>query len=512
MSDTPLTITDLAQTDNETTYDIGDLRRGYNYYGSASLSKLAVMRDPLFRLLAGGPANKPVDDSIFKYVEERPMLHKRYVYVVGYKTWSKGQTVAQTGYTENSADISSLTPQTTQSQMAFKVATDYKSSGNIQNIYGNSSQAVNVAATGTQPIFLIPNLVLKICTKSAYGDLVADDEFTVKILDVEKPSGSEYCYIGVEVVKPLGTSTNYHLCSFTDGTTPISATYAYANGIQDAGTKAPLETMRSYVTGMAMRKGSGIPETYNDSPFSTRFGFTTIHKTSLSMDNTSRATVLKLVANEYARLWRNKLIEHKWGLSEKMYWDYKTTDTDGAQHTDGIGTWALTYANTFSWSTSTTHDTFVSQGMTFLDPRYNAQPGPVVFVCDSMVWEWFHKLGGYTDKNLAIATDAAGYQLQLDKAYTMLGAEIEAFKVAGLNRRVNLIWDPHLDSSHIRMLAVPMDYVKYRPLVGNGLNRDTTILIGVQSEETTGVDAQTDLIRTEFGMEPSMPEAWAVWV
>jgi len=56
-----------------------------------------------------------------------------------------------------------------------------------------------------------------------------------------------------------------------------------------------------------------------------------------------------------------------------------------------------------------------------------------------------------------------------------------------------------------------MKHVKYRPLVGNGVNRDTSIYVGVQSLENTGVDRRIDLIQTEAGLQCNMPEAHAVW-
>jgi hypothetical protein len=76
---------------------------------------------------------------------------------------------------------------------------------------------------------------------------------------------------------------------------------------------------------------------------------------------------------------------------------------------------------------------------------------------------------------------------------------------------MNVARNIHLDSSVIKILAVNMKYCKYRPLVGNGLNRDTAIYVGVQTLENSGVDRRVDLIQTEAGMEWSMPEAHAIW-
>ena len=39
---------------------------------------------------------------------------------------------------------------------------DYKSAGNIQNIYGNSSYDVLPGSAGSQPTFFLPNSIVKI--------------------------------------------------------------------------------------------------------------------------------------------------------------------------------------------------------------------------------------------------------------------------------------------------------------------------------------------------------------
>ena len=68
-----------------------------------------------------------------------------------------------------------------------------------------------------------------------------------------------------------------------------------------------------------------------------------------------------------------------------------------------------------------------------------------------------------------------------------------------------------LDRSNVNILGINMSNVKYRPLVGNGMNRDTSIYVGVQSLENTGTDKRVDMILTEAGFEWQMPESHAVW-
>jgi hypothetical protein len=55
---------------------------------------------------------------------------------------------------------------------------------------------------------------------------------------------------------------------------------------------------------------------------------------------------------------------------------------------------------------------------------------------------------------------------------------------------------------------VDMGKVAYRPLVGNGVNRDTQIETNVQSADE---DLRKDMILTEAGLEVTLPEAHALY-
>ena len=111
-----------------------------------------------------------------------------------------------------------------------------------------------------------------------------------------------------------------------------------------------LEPKRSYVVGSAHAQGSSYPETWQDQPFSTANGLTQIWKTSLAMDNTTRATVLKYDSSEWARLWREKLIEHKWDIETSLLFGSQYTLGSGGtkvQHTQGAVDYITNYGNIF---------------------------------------------------------------------------------------------------------------------------------------------------------------------
>ena len=58
------------------------------------------------------------------------------------------------------------------------------------------------------------------------------------------------------------------------------------------------------------------------------------------------------------------------------------------------------------------------------------------------------------------------------------------------------------------MACIDLDHVAYRPLVGNGHNRDTHIMTNVQTPDE---DSRKDQIITEAGLEVTLPETHALY-
>jgi hypothetical protein len=58
------------------------------------------------------------------------------------------------------------------------------------------------------------------------------------------------------------------------------------------------------------------------------------------------------------------------------------------------------------------------------------------------------------------------------------------------------------------LLLADMKQLSYRPLVGNGLNRDTHIITNVQQADE---DLRKDMILTESGLEITIPETHALY-
>ena len=242
------------------------------------------------------------------------------------------------------------------------------------------------------------------------------------------------------------------------------------------------------------------------------------------MNNTDRATVLKYEGNEWARIWKEKLIEHKWDIENALLFG---TQNSTAATTQGAVDFISTYGNSFSLAIATkSQDAFLDDMSALLDPRYN-NASSTVFFCSTAVYNWMHKLSGYFANNVGSVQPGSattpttypaltGANAPLGRADIALTGKKKVFGVdittiSTVYGDMNVARNVHLDGTNVKMVGINMKYCAYRPLVGNGINRDTGIYVGVQTLENSGVDRRVDQILTEAGLELSCPETHAIW-
>jgi len=504
------------------TLSTGDLRRKYDF--SERFSELAIAQTPFFRLVSK-LGKKPTDDPSFKFTEKRQSWMKRYAYVVGYRINSGDDIFDEAGLKHNGAS----SPSTIALGDTLKVwmATDYQSAGNIQNVSGQSNGAIGIGSAGTSPEFFMQKQIVQInlSETGSEGSTSISDYILAKVVadgvgaqtdisDAANTGGSQKLDNCVEarlVECKVIRAASGDLTSF-DTDAPVLSAY-------DKDIAGNLEAKRCYVVGNSHAEGSGlVGKSWKDNPYSTGYGQTQIFRSEFSMTNTARATALKYEPNEWARVWRDKLIEHKWDIEQAALFGAQYTDGDGVQHTQGVVDYVSQYGNLFSWNTSKTVDSFLDDMSKYIDPRYN-QSKATVYFCDTEVYNWLHKLGGYFKQNLAIgqtgASDTAGNQALFGADLAITGRK----KVLGLDMTtISTVYGDMsvarciaLDRSKVKILGCNLGNVKYRPLVGNGVSRDTAVYVGVQSLENSGDDKRTDMILTEAGMEFQMPESHAIW-
>ena len=513
------TFNDTASWSDGTAKDTGDLRRKYNF--GDRVSELNIAQDPFFRFVSK-VSKKPTDDPEFKFTERRPSYHKRYAYV------SNHGASAPSALAGTEATIADGAVDTGDTYYWCMIG-DYKSAGNIQTIYGQTGSDVLPGASGSQPAFFLPNSVIKIpyiiAGSSNFngdevigdwtdlaGDATTPDSYLIaKVISVDTTSVSNAAILKTELIKGY-SGAGIELTSYSTFENALDAV-----DISSKSVALYLEKKRCYVVGSAHAQGTGYPETWKDQPFSTAFGLTQIWKTAMAMDNTTRATVLKYEPNEFARIWREKLIEHKFDIEQSLLFGSQGTDNDGAQYTEGAVDFCVSYGNIFDGSgmggTGTkSQDDFLDDMSNFVDPRYN-NVSATLFMVSTDVYNWLHKLSGYFSANVqqvvGISNGAGRADFSMGGKKNVFGVDItQIYTPYGV---MNVSRNIHLDGSGVKMLAVNMKNCAYRPLVGNGLNRDTAVYVGVQTLENSGVDRRVDLIQTEAGMEWQMPESHAVW-
>jgi len=488
-----------------TTAVTGDLRRKYNF--GNRVSELSIAQDPFFRFVSK-VGKRPTDDPQFKWTEKRDSWHKRYAYVVGFI--SGGSDELDNAELDDSGTGSAVAEGGT---VKLYMATDYKSTGNIQNIYGNSGNNVAIGGTSTRPEFFLPGQLVKVPVRAVATATGATTGYhIVKVTQVvtsDLAAGMGVDGDSAECKLITGTvvkaASDNELASFVLDTGFSTSQSAGSNEAYEASISSTLENIRSYVIGTAHDEGSGYPETWKDQPYSTNYGRTQIWKTSMAMTNTARATVLKYEKNEWARVWKEKLVEHKWDIENSLLFG---AQNDDYYTTQGCVDYVSTFGNAFSLNIATkTADDFLDDMSSYLDPRYN-NSSATVFFCSTAVYNWMHKLGGYFKNNLEISPNfRADFAMSGKKK--VLGVDITTFSTPYGD--MNVARNIHLDGTNVKMIGINMKYAAYRPLVGNGVNRDTSVYVGVQTLENSGIDRRVDLILTEAGLELSMPECHAMW-
>ena len=377
-----------ALTGSQSTLNTGALRRKYNF--GDRVSELALAQDPFFRFVSQ-VAKKPTDDPSFKYTERRGSFMKRYAYLEAYDESASPAPATNPDNADTSAAMSEGS-----SVYSFKFFTDYNSEGNLQNIVGQTCKYY-AGVTGTQPKFFIPGQIIKVPVAPTGAAFTATsmNAYTLWKINSVDLGTANYAIVNATCVK--GTTA---VVRMPDGDDVVGSA-------KTAAAQEDLEPFKCYVVGSAHGVGTGYPETWEDQPFSTGYGQTQIFKTSAVMNNTDRATVLKYEGNEWARIWKTKLIEHKYDIEQSLLFSTQAT-TGGVNTTQGAVDWISTYGNTFSLDLATaSQDSFLDNMSALLDPRYN-NASSTVFFCNTATYNWLHKLSGYFSNNVGMVLPTSG--------------------------------------------------------------------------------------------------------
>ena len=412
---------------------------------SDRVSELAPEESPFFVYLSK-VAKVPTSDSQFRFLEDRTKV--------------------------------SITDRAFLAQAAVTVA----AAGGSTSVTFDTTGGANVA-------WLIPGMVVSI------GE---DDDSTAQ---------PEWATVRLDSV--VQTSSTVTTCQVT--------TIAAANG----STTAVDDNTKCTVIGTAFEEGSGAPDVWSQK-LDHDYGYTQIFKTAAEMTNTSRATVYRGYADEWQRIWNLKLREHKVDIERAMLYGMRGSQ-NSINYTDGIAGHIIANSQSqavldgsqmsytedkayFKSNTAAqwTYDDLLSDFEVIFDPARGGSSAKLALASLPVI-SHFNKLSGFIDNSFNM-TDAGAASYNFQKSEGTFGHRV--MRIETVHGDVSLVKEPLFRGMAAGFLCmVDLDHVSYRPLVGNGINRDTSIQTNVQAADE---DLRKDMILTEAGLEVGLPETHAL--
>jgi hypothetical protein len=331
------------------------------------------------------------------------------------------------------------------------------------------------------------------------------------VFAVESAEGAQVLVRVDSAPTDVGTST-----TFTGKVISLTA-----SGV--SGYNAIADNDKCQVIGTAYAEGTGAPDVWS-SEIEDNYGYTQIFKTAAEMTNTAIATKYRGYANEWQRIWALKLREHKVDIERAMLFSQKARQ-GSVQHTEGLcghilknstaqataGT-ALSYTSGNAYlrtlaSTALTYDVLLGDLEVVFDPARGGSGDRLVLASLPLI-TFFNKLGDGAFMDASMGHGNAPYRVDMTQNNGAFGHKVMTIET--IHGTLHLVKEPLFRGiTSGFMLFADMSKVAYRPLVGNGVNRDTYITTNVQSDDE---DLRKDMILTEAGLEVTLPESHMMYV
>lgn len=275
------------------------------------------------------------------------------------------------------------------------------------------------------------------------------------------------------------------------------------------------------IIGTSFEEGTASPDTFSDT-LDDGFGYTQIFKTACELTNTAIATRHRGYANEFDRIWAQKLREHKIDIERAMLFGQKAR-VQGVQYTEGlvgnilknvspvVDDSALAYSSGKGYYRSCTtaeltYDRLLSDMEVIFDPARGGASEKLVMASLPVI-SFFNKMGDGAFIDASSGYSNAPYRVNMDNVEGSFGHKL--MEINTVHGSMFLVKQPLFRGIASGMMVMAdMSQLAYRPLVGNGINRDTQIMTNVQSADE---DLRKDMILTEAGLEITLPESHALY-
>ena len=298
-----------------------------------------------------------------------------------------------------------------------------------------------------------------------------------------------------------------------DASTVATFTSIVATALETIGETDIEVGSQGQVIGSAWGEGTTDPEGWKDELYS-REGYCQIFKTAIQLfSGTALATRYRGRPDEYRRVWADKLMEHKMDIEHAMLFGVGASDESASgpvRYTHGLVPYTEANGKVMNFDySSSTYDTFIDHMESFFAPE-TGNSGDKLVLASRKVLAWLQKLTSSTGGFLKNTIGADQYRMDVQNIKGSFGHAVT--KVNTIFGNLHFVAEPLFRNQDEDIaLAVDLANVKYRPLVGNGVSRDTHIMTNVQNNN---VDGRKDMILTEGGLEISLPETHAImkWV
>ena len=305
----------------------------------------------------------------------------------------------------------------------------------------------------------------------------------------------------VKSIENVGTGLDSTYAAGTVGTySSVKLTALEASGTIAAGKEGQ-------IIGSSWGEATIDPDGWKDELY-TREGYCQIFKTGIQLfSGTALATRYRGRPDEYRRVWSGKLMEHKMDIEHAMLFGVGAADESGAgpvRYSHGIVPYTLAHGKNYAFSyANSNYDTFIDAMENFFAPE-SGNSGDKLVLASRKIMAWLSKLGSDGFLNNTVTSNS--YKLDVQNIQGAFGHQVT--KVNTLFGNLHFVAEPLFRNQDDNLaIAIDMANVKYRPLAGNGVSRDTHIITNVQDNN---MDGRKDIVLTEAGLEISLPETHAL--
>ena len=444
---------------------IDDTRRVFNF--GDRVAELAPQQSPFFVYLSK-VAKKATNDPVFKFLEQRHSWQRRDFRVV--EAFDPGAEVVGTAL-DGGDDLHI---------------------GQYYDEYGRISSTSHCVRA------IVPGCIIA----------VANDDGDVRRFKVSESAT-------VEENSNSAASNGLYISHDTNfggagtGMTEITGEALTPLGDAIAAAEAFAVDCKGQIIGSAWAEGTDTPLGWEDKLYDSE-GYTQIFKTGMSVfSGTSLATEYRGIKNEFQRIWTDKLMEHKMDIEQAMLFGSGATANDQStsaptRYSHGIVPYTSSNGKVYTMSyASSGYDAFLDAMEDFFAPE-GGNSGNKLVLASRKVITYLNKLGQGSFMNNTVGSST--YRLDVDNVPGAFGHTVT--KVNTIFGDLHFVQEPLLRGPwEDYCVAVDLKNVAYRPLVGNGMSRDTYIETNVQDN---GVDGRQDQVITEAGLEISLPETHAI--